>query len=113
AKLTPNYTIGCKRILFTNDYLRTLTRSNVEVVTAGIREVRPRSIVAMDGQEVPVDAILFGTGFQVTEIPFGKHVRGRNGRSLDEFWNGSPQAHLGTTIAGFPNFCLLLGPNTG
>lgn len=113
AKLTPSYTIGCKRILFSNTYLRALTQPNVEVVTAGIGEVRARSIVTNEGREHPVDAILFGTGFQVTDIPFGKHVRGRDGRSLDELWNGSPQAHLGTTVAGFPNFFLLLGPNTG
>lgn len=113
AKLTPNYTIGCKRVLFSNTYFRAMTQSNVDVVTAGIQEVTARSIVTKDGEEHAVDAILFGTGFQVTEIPFGKFVRGRDGRSLDELWNGSPQAHLGTTVAGFPNFFLLLGPNTG
>ncbi len=113
AKLTPSYTIGCKRILFSNTYLRALAKENVEVVTTGIREVRSRTIVTTDGREHGVEAIVFGTGFQVTEIPFGKHVRGRDGRTLDELWNGSPQAHLGTTVAGFPNFFLLLGPNTG
>ncbi len=113
AKLTPSYTIGCKRILFSNTYLRALTKSHVDVVTAGIREVRPRTIVTTDGREHAVDVILFGTGFHVTDIPFGKYVRGRAGRSLDEVWNGSPEAHLGTTVAGFPNFFILLGPNTG
>jgi cation diffusion facilitator CzcD-associated flavoprotein CzcO len=113
AKLTPAYTLGCKRILFSNTYLRTLTRSNVEVVTEGVREVRPRSIVTRDGREHLVDAIIFGTGFYVSDLPFGKHVQGREGRTLDDVWKGSPQAHLGTTVSGFPNFFLLLGPNTG
>ncbi len=113
AKLTPNYTLGCKRILFSNRYLRTLGESNVDVVTEGVREVRPRSIVTTDGRERPVDAIIFGTGFHVSDLPFGKYVRGRGGRTLDDAWNGSPQAHLGTTVSGFPNFFFLLGPNTG
>ena len=113
AKLTPSYTLGCKRILFSNKYLRTLSQSNVEVVTEGIQEVRARSIVTRDGQERPVDAIIFGTGFHVSDLPFGKYVQGRGGRTLDDAWNGSPQAHLGTTVSGFPNFFFLLGPNTG
>jgi cation diffusion facilitator CzcD-associated flavoprotein CzcO len=113
AKLTPNYTLGCKRILFSSRYLRTLTRSNVDVVTEGIQEVRARSIVTRDGQERAVDAIIFGTGFHVSDLPFGKYVQGIGGRTLDEAWAGSPQAHLGTTVSGFPNFFFLLGPNTG
>lgn len=113
AKLTPSYALGCKRILFSNTYLPTLTKSNVEVVTESIREVRPRSILTTDGKEHPVDAIIFGTGFYVSDLPFGKYVQGRGGQTLDDVWNGSPQAHLGTTVAGFPNFFFLLGPNTG
>jgi cation diffusion facilitator CzcD-associated flavoprotein CzcO len=113
AKLTPNYTLGCKRILFSNRYLRALAKPNVDVVVDGIREIRERSIVTTDGAEHEVDAIIFGTGFHVTDIPFGQHVRGRGGRTLDDVWNGSPQAHLGTAVSGFPNFFFLLGPNTG
>ena len=82
-------------------------------MTDGVAEVRPTSIVGSDGVEREVDAIIFGTGFQVTDMPVGKHVRGRDGRTLDEVWQGSPQAHLGTAIAGFPNLFMLLGPNTG
>ena len=113
AKLTPSYTLGCKRILFSSKYLPTLVKSNVEVVTEGIKEVRARSIVTRDGQERPVDAVIFGTGFYVSDLPFGKYVQGRGGRTLDDVWQGSPQAHLGTTVSGFPNFFFLLGPNTG
>ena len=112
-RLTPDYTIGCKRILISNDYLPALTRPNVELVTEGIAEVRERSVVTNDGTERPVDAIIFGTGFQVTNLPFAKHIRGREGRTLSDVWAGSPVAHVGTTVAGFPNLFLLQGPNTG
>ena len=113
ARLTPSYRLGCKRVLVSDDYLPALTQPNVELVTDAIAEVTARGIVTADGRERPADAIICGTGFQVTEIPFGRHVRGRDGRTLDETWNGSPRAHLGLAIHGFPNFFFLLGPNTG
>jgi cation diffusion facilitator CzcD-associated flavoprotein CzcO len=113
ARLEPPYTMGCKRILLSDDYYPALTQPNVELVTAGIAEVRPRGIVGNDGVERPVDAIIFGTGFRPTDIPLAAHIRGRGGRTLREVWAGSPRAHLGTTVAGFPNLFLLLGPNTG
>lgn len=113
AKLTPDYSIGCKRILISNDYLPSLTRPNVEVVTDGIGEVRSHSIVDRAGTERDIDAIIFGTGFQVTDPPLAGRTRGRDGRTLSEVWKGSPQAHVGTTVAGFPNLFILLGPNTG
>ena len=112
-KVTPDYTIGCKRILPSNRWYRALGRPNVELITEGVREVRARSIVAADGSEREVDAIVFGTGFQVTDIPAAHRVRGRDGRLLDDLWQSSPRAHLGSTIAGFPNLFFLLGPNTG
>jgi len=112
ARLTPDYTLGCKRVLLSNHYLPALTSQNVEVITSGIREVRPYGIVTDDGVEHPADTIIFGTGFHVTDPPFGDQVRGRDGRTLAEVWKGSPKAHLGVTVAGFPNLFLLLGPNT-
>jgi cation diffusion facilitator CzcD-associated flavoprotein CzcO len=113
AKVTPDYTIGCKRILPSNRWYRTLGKPNVELVTAGVREVRAHSIVDCDGVERPVDAIVFGTGFQVTDIPAAHRVRGRGDRLLYDLWHGSPRAYMGSTIAGFPNLFFLLGPNTG
>jgi cation diffusion facilitator CzcD-associated flavoprotein CzcO len=112
-QVTPDYTIGCKRILPSNRWYRALAKPNVELVTAGVREVRARSIVDAAGIEREVDAIVFGTGFQVTDIPAAHRVRGRGGALLDDLWHGSPRAHLGSTIAGFPNLFFLLGPNTG
>jgi cation diffusion facilitator CzcD-associated flavoprotein CzcO len=112
-KVTPGYTIGCKRILPSNRWYPTLGKPNVEVVTESIEEVRSSSIVTADGVERPVDAIVFGTGFHVTDMPVGKQVRGRDGKLLDDVWKGSPRGYLGTAVAGFPNFFTLLGPNTG
>ena len=113
ARVTPDYTIGCKRILPSNRWYPALNEPNVELVTAGVREVRARSIVGGDGIERPVDAIVFGTGFRVTDIPAAHQVRGRGGTLLDDIWHGSPRAYLGTAVAGFPNLFFLLGPNTG
>jgi cation diffusion facilitator CzcD-associated flavoprotein CzcO len=112
-KVTPDYTIGCKRILPSNGWYPALAEPNVELVTSPIREVRTRSIVAADGTERAVDTIIFGTGFRVTDMPVGEWVRGRGGKRLVDAWEGSPRAHLGCTVAGFPNLFLLLGPNTG
>jgi cation diffusion facilitator CzcD-associated flavoprotein CzcO len=112
-RVTPDYTIGCKRILPSNQWYPALAKENVELVTSPIRAVRARSIVTADGSERPVDTIVFGTGFHVTDAPWGEWVRGRGGRRLVDAWEGSPRAHLGCTVAGFPNLFLLLGPNTG
>ncbi len=113
ARLTPHYTMGCKRILISNDYLASLTRENVEVLTERIREVRERTVVMSDGTEHEVDTLIFGTGFQVQDPPIARHIRGREGLTLAETWGGTMKAHLGTTVSGFPNFFLIQGPNTG
>ena len=113
AKATPNYRLGCKRILPSNDWYPALARDNVELVTDAVAEVRERSIVTADGTEREVDAIVFGTGFHVVDMPVGQMVTGRDGITLADVWNGSPRAHLGATVPGFPNFFIMLGPNTG
>jgi cation diffusion facilitator CzcD-associated flavoprotein CzcO len=112
-KLTPSYTIGCKRILISDNYYPALDQPNVDVVTEQIKEIGPHSIVTMDGVEREVDTILWGTGFAVTEMPLGPAVRGRGGLSLADHWQGSPTAHAGVTVAGFPNLFILVGPNSG
>jgi cation diffusion facilitator CzcD-associated flavoprotein CzcO len=113
AKLTPAYTMGCKRILLSSSYYPALAQPNVHVVNAGIREIRPHSIVDGEGTERAVDAIIFATGFRPTDPPLARRIRGRMGLTLTESWNGSPKAHLGSTVSGFPNLFILLGPNTG
>jgi cyclohexanone monooxygenase len=113
AKLTPDYALGCKRVLLTNDWLQTLTRPNVDVVTSGISEVREHSIVDSGGVERPVDAIIYGTGFRIQDLVPRGLVKGRGGADLVDGWTRGPEAYKGTTIAGFPNLFWLLGPNTG
>ncbi|HYD59793.1 MAG TPA: alpha/beta hydrolase fold domain-containing protein [Noviherbaspirillum sp.] len=113
AKLTPDYTIGCKRILISNDYFPSLSRPNVELVTGGIAQVREHSILDKDGNEHPVDAIIFGTGFRVTDLLTPVRIIGRNGVDLNDAWRTGAQAYLGVMSAGFPNLFMLLGPNTG
>ncbi|HEX4735105.1 MAG TPA: NAD(P)/FAD-dependent oxidoreductase [Thermoleophilaceae bacterium] len=112
-KLTPHYEPGCKRILVSNDYFPSLTKENVEVVTDGIAEIREHSVVDANGVEREVDTIILGTGFHVTDLPIAERVRGRDGKTLAEHWDGSLQALRGTTVAGFPNLFFVLGPNTG
>lgn len=112
AALTPKFTITCKRILLSNDWLRTLTRRDVTVVASGMAAVTETGVVDDSGTEYPVDAIIFATGFSPTEPPVARHLRGADGRALAEHWAGSPSAHLGTTVHGFPNLFLMYGPNT-
>jgi cation diffusion facilitator CzcD-associated flavoprotein CzcO len=112
-RVTPNFAIGCKRMLPSNRWYRALQEPNVELVDGGLIEVRERSVVDREGVEREVDAIVFGTGFHVTDPPVAEQVRGRDGRLLSEVWQGSPRAYLGTAVPGFPNLFLLLGPNTG
>jgi cation diffusion facilitator CzcD-associated flavoprotein CzcO len=112
-RLIPDYAIGCKRILPSNRWYPALTRPNVDLVTDGIREIRPEGVVTAAGELRPADTIVLATGFHVTDIRLAQLVRGRDGVQLSDVWNGSPQAYLGTAIAGFPNLFLLVGPNTG
>ena len=112
-KLTPKYTMGCKRVLLSSDYLQALTRENVDVVTDPIAEVRPHSIVTRDGHEHPVDTIVCATGFQVSENVAPFTIYGRNGLELNQAWADGAEAYKGTTVKGFPNLFLVMGPNTG
>ena len=113
AKLTPDYTPGCKRLLISNDYYPALARTNVEVITEGIQEVTPRGVVTSDGVERPVDAIILGTGFKVQDPIPPKTVFGKGGIDLADVWKQGPEAYLGVAVSGFPNFFMLMGPNTG
>ncbi|MFX0592731.1 flavin-containing monooxygenase [Melissospora conviva] len=113
AALTPGYTMGCKRVLLSNDYYPALTRDNVEVVPGGVEKILPEGVVGDDGSVRKVDTIIFGTGFHVTDVPIARLITGRDGRTLAEAWQESMRAYLGTSVAGFPNLFLLLGPNTG
>jgi cation diffusion facilitator CzcD-associated flavoprotein CzcO len=112
-KLTPTFRMGCKRVLNMDTYYPALTQPNVDVITDGIAEVRPEGIVDAAGVLHELDVIIFATGFHVTDMPVASAVRGRDGRTLGEHWQGSPKAYFGTAVAGFPNFYMMLGPGTG
>ncbi|MEV6445580.1 NAD(P)/FAD-dependent oxidoreductase [Amycolatopsis sp. NPDC051716] len=113
-KVTPDYTMGCKRVLVSNDYYPALARGNVDVVTEGVREVRERSVVDAAGVEHEADVLIYGTGFHVTDAFDDLEIVGRDGRNLGKEWaTGGMRTHLGITVAGFPNLFFLLGPNTG
>ena len=112
-RLTPRYSIGCKRVLVSDDYYPTLAREDVEVVTSGVREVREGSIVDDDGVERAADVLVYGTGFHVTDAFDHLAITGRDGRRLATQWaERGAETHLGITVADFPNLFLLLGPNT-
>ncbi|MFJ7334861.1 flavin-containing monooxygenase [Streptomyces sp. NPDC101116] len=113
AKLTPDYRIGCKRILLSSDYYPALAQPNVDVVASGLTEVRGSTLVAADGSAAEVDAIVFGTGFHVTDMPIAERVVGAEGRTLAETWKGGMEALRGASAAGFPNWMTIIGPNTG
>jgi cation diffusion facilitator CzcD-associated flavoprotein CzcO len=113
TKLMPQYAFGCKRPTFSNAYYPALTADNTTVETSGIRRVTADGIETADGTHHRLDAIVFGTGFTIGDNEAFTRIRGRDGRSLAEVWaGGEMKAHLGTTISGFPNFFMILGPNS-
>ena len=113
-KLKPDYSPGCKRMLISNDFYPAIAAPNAELVVEPIREVSPHAIVTADGREREIDAIIFGTGFRVTNHPIAWRIHGAGGASLAQTWAESGgQAYLGTTVPGFPNFFMMTGPNTG
>ncbi len=113
AKLTPSYRIGCKRILLSSEYYPALALPHVDLVASGLKEIRGSVLVAADGTETEVDAIVFGTGFHVTDMPIADRVVGAEGSTLAEQWKDGMQSLRGATAAGFPNWMTIIGPNTG
>lgn len=110
--LTPDYPLGCKRLLFSNAWYAALTQPHVSVVTDAVEEVTPTGVRTADGREHPADVLIYGTGFRATEFLAPLTVRGRGGRDLQAQWAGGASAHLGITVPGFPNLFLVYGPNT-
>jgi cation diffusion facilitator CzcD-associated flavoprotein CzcO len=112
ASVVPDYPIGCKRILISNDWYPALMRSNVTVVDQPIDHIEPDAIVTADGQRRPADVLIFGTGFSTTDFLAHVSIAGEGGRLLAEEWSDGARAYLGTAVPGFPNCYLLYGPNT-
>lgn len=111
-KFTPDYDFGCKRILRTDDFYPAFNRDNVELVTEGIARITENGIITKDGVEHELDVIVFGTGFKSQAFQGTTEIVGVNGQTLDERWGNAPEAYLGMTVDGFPNFFILYGPNT-
>ena len=110
-RLRPPYPLGCKRIVFSNDWLRTLASPGVALVTDGITRITPAGVATADGREHALDVLVCATGFDV-EHSLALPVHGRGGQTLQAAWQHGPRAHFGTCVAGLPNFFLMLGPNT-
>ncbi|WP_109505874.1 flavin-containing monooxygenase [Nocardioides speluncae] len=114
ARVTPDYAIGCKRILISNTYYPALASDNVSLVTDGIAKITGDAIVTADGVERPIDVLVVATGFHVTDPPIAERIRGRDGRKLADVWSENGQgAYKGCTVHGFPNLFQIVGPNTG
>jgi cation diffusion facilitator CzcD-associated flavoprotein CzcO len=112
AKLVPDYPIGAKRLLISDEYYQALERPNVSLVTSPIAQVTEDAIMTEDGSRHRVDAIIFATGFQSTAFLAPMHIEGLGGRPLSAEWSQGAHAYLGMTVAGFPNFFMMYGPNT-
>ncbi len=111
-KLIPDHTLGCKRPMFSNEWYSALAQPNVEVVFQGLSHITENSVVADDGSSFEVDTIIFGTGYAVAEPAIYRIIKGADGRSLSELWQGKPRAYQGMAIHGFPNMFMMLGPNS-
>lgn len=111
-KLTPDYPIGCKRVLIADDIYPALTRENVTLETGAIARITPKGIETKDGTKHDVDVIVYATGFETTGWHWSVDVVGKNGKRLNDQWKDRPQAYLGISVANFPNMFVLYGPNT-
>jgi cation diffusion facilitator CzcD-associated flavoprotein CzcO len=112
-KVTPTYTMGCKRILMANDYYPALSRDTVDVITEGILSMDEHGVTTVDGQYRPADVVVYCTGFYAAENILQFDIIGRNGRNLDQEWQDGAEAYLGTAVSGYPNAYIIVGPNTG
>ncbi|WP_336148581.1 NAD(P)/FAD-dependent oxidoreductase [Acinetobacter ursingii] len=113
-KLTPDFVMGCKRILISNKYFPTFNRKNVELITDRIQEITENAIVTQDGKQRQIDCLIYGTGFITDPRIYLKHFEcfGKNNQELKQAWKNGPESYYGITTAGFPNLFQLLGPNT-
>lgn len=113
AALTPNYEIGCKRVLISNDYFPALTRGNVTLEASALARVNGKQAISANGNSHELDVLVCATGFEATRPPFAKLIHGRNGLSLDEHWGRGMQAYDSIAVNGYPNLFIINGPNTG
>ena len=112
AKCVPGYLMGCKRVLFSDDWYPTLSRPNVELITDPIERIAPAGVVTAGGASHPADVLIYATGFQTLDFLAPMSLTGLGGRQLQAEWRDGAEAYLGMTVSGFPNFFMLYGPNT-
>jgi len=112
AKLTPDYPVGAKRVLFSDDYFDALARSNVELITERVASLQARAVRMQSGREIPVDVVIYGTGFKTNPFLAPMDIVGLQGARLREVWRDGAHAYLGVCTSGFPNLFMLYGPNT-
>ncbi|MGC4060859.1 MAG: NAD(P)/FAD-dependent oxidoreductase [Aquabacterium sp.] len=115
AAVTPDYTIGCKRIILSSTLYPAFTRPNVSLHTRddGIQEINERGILTTKGKQLDLDLIVYSTGYDATDGVISYPVIGKGGQSLQDMWREYPRAYLGTAMPGFPNLFIVTGPNTG
>lgn len=113
AKITPNFTIGCKRVLISNDWYPALARENVHLETTGIERVVEDGVIDLDGTKHKLDVLIFSTGFEATDLPIAHRLTGRGGVLLADQWSQGGQAYASTTVHNFPNMFIMNGPNSG
>ena len=111
AKLTPDYPIGCKRVLFSHNYFQALAQDNVDVISDPIKQVTAQGLIAGE-QSYEFDALIYGTGFRATEFLAPMQISGAQGQQLSEVWADGAEAYKGVSVHGFPNLFMLYGPNT-
>ncbi|HZI91339.1 MAG TPA: NAD(P)/FAD-dependent oxidoreductase [Thermoleophilaceae bacterium] len=111
-KVWPDYTFGCKRVLFSSDFFPALARPDVDLVTDDITEIREEGVVTADGRLHEADCLIYGTGFRTNDFMFPMEITGSQGRDLRDEWAGGAHAHLGMTVPGFPSMFVMYGPNT-
>ncbi len=111
-KAWPDYTFGCKRVLFSSAFLPALQRPNVELVTDAVAGLAPTGVVTADGTLHEADYVIYGTGFRTNDFMFPMQVTGTDGRDLSQEWRDGAHAHLGICVPGFPSLFVMYGPNT-
>jgi len=114
-QLTPDFTIGCKRIILSNTYYPAMSRNHVSLFTQdnGIKQITPTGIETADGTSIALDVIIYSTGYDATDGLISYPVTGQNGQQLRHVWSDYPRAYLGTCVPEFPNYFIVTGPNTG
>jgi cation diffusion facilitator CzcD-associated flavoprotein CzcO len=113
AAATPDYALGCNRLLLSSEWYETIARPDVDLIRAGVTAMTPTGIVTSDGREIDADVVVWCTGFTATEYLAPIRITGRGGLDIRDAWADGPEAYLGLATCGFPNLFMSYGPNTG